>query len=119
MFMDLRQKGHPYEKKYIEFTPEDIKSFAKTYHDWKSIDFKENYKDIKEYCSSVNKKDLVDYSLITSKYIAFESEHNKQDYSDKMFELKNELDDLYYKENKSKEHVMKIMEELNDESKSL
>lgn len=119
LFMDLRQKGHPYEKKYIEFTPEDIKSFAKTYHDWKSIDFKENYKDIKEYCSSVNKKDLVDYSLITSKYIAFESEHNKQDYSDKMFELKNELDDLYYKENKSKEHVMKIMEELNDESKSL
>ncbi len=55
LFLDLRQKGHPYEKKYIEFTEEDRKEIVNTYHNWQTEDGYEKYQDVKEYCASVSK----------------------------------------------------------------
>jgi len=37
LFMDLRQIGIPFEKKYIQFSEEDIRTVVNTYHNWQSI----------------------------------------------------------------------------------
>lgn len=58
LFMDLRQMGSPYEKKYIELTEEDRTKVAKTYHSWQSINATEEYKDIDEYCYSAKKDEV-------------------------------------------------------------
>ncbi|MDR3246470.1 MAG: type I restriction-modification system subunit M, partial [Prevotellaceae bacterium] len=34
LFMDLRQMGEPFEKKYVQFSAKDIRKIADTYHDW-------------------------------------------------------------------------------------
>ena len=32
LFIDMRQMGEPFEKKYVRFTDEDIQRVARTYH---------------------------------------------------------------------------------------
>lgn len=34
LFMDLRQIGEPFEKKFIQFSPADIRKVAETFHAW-------------------------------------------------------------------------------------
>ena len=36
LFMDLRQMGEPFEKKYTQFSDDDIQKVVKTYHQWQS-----------------------------------------------------------------------------------
>ena len=115
LFMDLRQKGHPFEKKYIEFTEDDRNEFVKTYHDWQSINAKNLYRDIKSYCKSVKKEDLDDYSLIPSKYIEFDRELEEKNYEIEMKCNQEELKELYKQEKENKGKFYKIMEELGYE----
>lgn len=37
LFMDLRQQGEPFEKKYIQFSNTQIETIAKTYHTWQTV----------------------------------------------------------------------------------
>ena len=112
LFMDLRKKGHPFEKKYIEFTPEDRKEIVKTYHDWQSIDKDKLYQDVKEYCASVNKNNLVDYSLVPSKYIEFKNDIVDSDFDEDMKNIQVELKDLLSEQEESYKKLKEIMEEL-------
>jgi type I restriction enzyme M protein len=36
LFMDLRQLGEPFEKKYTQFSDDDIKKVTSTYHQWQT-----------------------------------------------------------------------------------
>ncbi len=114
LFMDLRQKGHPFEKKYVEFTPEDRKEFVDTYHSWKSDKKGELYKDIKEYCYSADIEEVRknDYSLITSKYIAFDKSSKELDYDDEMKQIQAELSTLFEEENVSRKKIMRVLEDI-------
>lgn len=110
LFMDLRKKGHPFEKKYIYFNEKDINEFASIYHLWKRNN--SNYKNIKELCYSATKSEVVnkDYSLVPSKYIEVE-QNNINDYSEKLEQLKEELISLYKEDELSKQ---KLFEEINN-----
>ncbi len=114
LFLDLRHIGHPHEKKYIEFTPEDRKDVVKTYHDWQSADTFENYVDQKEYCYSAKKTEIVekDYSLVSSKYIEFDRENDEVDYDTEMKKIQSELQTLFLQEESSRKELMKVMEEI-------
>ena len=110
--MDLRQKGHPYEKKYIEFTKNDISDFSNTYHNWQSKNFEKLYEDIKSYCKSVRKEDIDDYSLIPSKYIEFDAKEEKINYDEEMIKIQRQLKELYDEESKSKEKIKSFLQEI-------
>lgn len=112
LFMDLRREGHPFEKKYVEFTEKDRNKFVKTFHDWQSINKDSLYKDEKNYCASVNTKDLIDYTLIPSKYIKFDIDENEIDFDLEMKNIHENLTELYNQEDNSKNEIMKLMEEL-------
>jgi len=114
LFLDLRHIGHPYEKKYIEFTPDDRKDVVKTYHDWQSADTFGEYSDQKEYCYSAKKSEIVDkdYSLVSSKYIEFDRDNDEVDYDTEMKKIQSELQTLFLQEEASRTELMKVMEEI-------
>lgn len=114
LFFDLRQKGHPYEKKYIELTVEDRKEITEAYHNWQSIEKEEKYSNVKEFCYSASKEEIVekDYSLVTSKYIEFDRNTEEVDYSKEMAKIQEELQSLFEEESKSRAELLKVLEEL-------
>ena len=58
LFMDLRELGEPFEKKYLHFTDSEILNITKDYHNWQKNSWKEKYKDIPEYCYSASLEDI-------------------------------------------------------------
>ena len=56
LFMDLREVGEPFEKKFIQFSPKNIQEITKTYHTWQQEIAKNEYKNIPEYCYSAHIK---------------------------------------------------------------
>ena len=66
LFMDLRQMGIPFEKKYTQFSEDDIKLITLTYHTWQQLDYVDNYKNIPEFCFSASVEEIEkrDFSLV-------------------------------------------------------
>ena len=118
LFMDLRQMGHPYEKKYIEFTEEDRKIITDKFNAWRQeSDIK--YFDEPEFCHSASAQEIIEknYTLVPSRYIEFKMEEDDDNYDDKMKALQSELTFLLQEEQKSKEELLKVLQELGYEIK--
>jgi type I restriction enzyme M protein len=94
LFMDLRQRGIPFEKKFTQFSTENIEEITSTYHNWQQQDT--DYKDVPEFCAAVAKEDIAkkDYSLVPSKYIEFINRDEQVDFHDKMEELQTSVKGL-------------------------
>jgi type I restriction enzyme M protein len=112
LFMDLRQIGEPFEKKFIQFNDEHIRQITNTYHQWQEQ--KGDYKDIPEYCYSAKLDEIEkkDFSLVPSKYIEFVNRDEQIDFDTKMKTLQSELEELLKEEEKSKQDLLKVFEEL-------
>ena len=118
LFVDLRQMGSPYEKKYIELTEEDRKKVADTYHAWQTQEWTDE-NNIDEYCYSA-KFDEIEakgFSLVPSKYIKFVNRDENIDYDTKMKQLQAELTDLLKQEEESKKDLLQVFKELGYEIK--
>ena len=111
LFMDLRQEGEPFEKKYTQFNEEHIRKFAATYHDWQQ---NPDFEDVPEYCYGATKEEVAkkDYSLVPSKYIEFVNRDENIDFDSKMIALKGEFKELLEAETKSKADLLNVFEEL-------
>ena len=119
LFMDLRQWGEPFEKKYTQFSPDHITDIANTFHSWQRSDLFEEYEDKPEFCYSANIEEVIekDYSLVPSKYIEFINRDENLDYDEKMGELQGEFAELLNKEEQSKNELLNIFKELGYEIK--
>ena len=115
LFMDLRQKGEPFEKKYIQFSTTQIQDIAQTFHTWQTD--KETYQDIPEYCYSANKTEVEkkDFSLVPSKYIEFVNRDENIDFDTKMKGLQTELAALLKQEEESKSDLQNVFKSLGYE----
>ncbi len=112
LFLDLRQIGEPFEKKFIQFSPQHIREIAKTYHDWQQTE--SDYKNVPEYCYSATKADIEkkDFSLVPSKYIEFVNRDENIDFDTKMIALQDELSELLKVEEQSKKELLGVFKEL-------
>jgi type I restriction enzyme M protein len=124
LFMDLRETGIPFEKKYTQFSEEDIATITSTFHLWQSFDgqplgLPRQYKNVPEFCFSASLEDLVkkDYSLVPSKYIEFVNRDENIDYATKMKTLQEEMTDLLKAESQSKTDLLTVFSELGYEIK--
>ncbi|MCA0428047.1 MAG: type I restriction-modification system subunit M [Bacteroidetes bacterium] len=141
LFMDLRQMGEPFEKKYTQFSDDDIKRVVETYHTWQTatmvndrwiiinegekMDINHSqltinhYKDIPEFCYSASFEEIEkkDFSLVPSKYIEFVNRDENIDFDEKMNALKNEFADLLKAEAQSKNDLLSVFKELGYEIK--
>ncbi|MFZ4263853.1 N-6 DNA methylase [Sphingobacterium sp. HJSM2_6] len=117
LFMDLRQKGEPFEKKFIQFSEQDIEQIAATYHNWQQKDFATTYANEPEYCYSATLEEIrkKDYSLVPSKYIEFVNRDENIDYNTQMQALQTELKDLFQQEEALKQEVANVFKSLGYE----
>ena len=118
LFMDLRQMGSPFEKKYVELTAEDREKVADTFHTWQTKEWtKED--NVPEYCYSAALDEVKEkgFSLVPSKYIEFVNRDENIDYDTKMRELQAELTDLLKQEEQSKQDLLAVFKELGYEIK--
>jgi len=135
LFMDLRQMGEPFEKKYTQFSDADIQKVTGTYHQWQTeemvndqllmineegIDIdhspltSNHYKDIPEFCYSASFDEVVkkDFSLVPSKYIEFVNRDENIDFDEKMRALQSEFAELLKVEEASKRDLLGVFKTL-------
>ncbi len=112
LFMDLREIGIPFEKKFTQFSPENIVQITEAYHHWQLKD--SAYKDVPEFCYSAKKEEVEkkDFSLVPSKYIAFVNRDENIDFDDKMKALQTEFAELLKEEEQSKKDLLNVLKEL-------
>jgi type I restriction enzyme M protein len=115
LFMDLRQLGEPFEKKYTQFSDDDIKKVTSNYHQWQTKEIE----NIPEFCYSASLEEVAkkDFSLVPSKYIEFVNRDENIDFDEKMETLKGEFADLLKSEASSKNDLLTVFKELGYEIK--
>ena len=117
LFLDLREKGIPFEKKYTQFSEDNIFEITQAFHNWQtdlSI-----YKDVPEFCYGASLDEVIakDFSLVPSKYIEFVNRDENIDFDDKMTALQTEIGELLQAETKSKADLLTVFKELGYEIK--
>lgn len=114
LFMDLRQWGEPFEKKFVQFSEQHIKDVANTFHTWQETRATEEYQNIPEYCYSATLEEISakDYSLVPSKYIEFINRDENIDFDEKMTMLQSEFAELLKAEAQSKQELLNVFKEL-------
>ena len=119
LFMDLRQWGEPFEKKFVQFSEQHIKDITNTFHTWQETRAADEYQNIAEYCYSATLEEIKDkdYSLVPSKYIEFINRDENIDFGEKMTQLQSEFTDLLRAETQSKEALLNVFKELGYEIK--
>jgi type I restriction enzyme M protein len=117
LFMDLRQMGSPFEKKYIELTEDDRAKVCAVYHAWQQVGFEESYENIPEFCYSAGYAEVAEkgYTLVPSRYIEFVNRDENIDFDTKMKTLQAELRELLIAEEKSKADLLGVFKELGYE----
>jgi type I restriction enzyme M protein len=115
LFIDLRQMGEPFEKKFTQFSDADIKKVTSTYHQWQT----KQIKNIPEFCYSATFDEVVkkDFSLVPSKYIEFVNRDENIDFADKMNAIKTDISVLLKSEEQSKNDLLTVFKELGYEIK--
>ena len=114
LFIDLRQWGEPFEKKYIQFSKEQIAKIAENFHNWQREGHEQTYKNVPEYCYSATLEEIEakGWSLVPSKYIEFKSRDEGVDFDTKMKELQTEMKELLKQEEESKTELLNLFKEL-------
>ena len=117
LFMDLRQMGSPYEKKYIELTEDDRAKVTGVYHAWQQEGFEDTYENVPEFCYSASLEEIAEkgYTLVPSRYIEFVNRDENIDFDTKMKTLQSELKELLVAEEKSKADLLSVFKELGYE----
>ena len=119
LFMDLRQMGSPFEKKFVELTDDDRRKVCEVYHAWQQVGYEESYQNIPEFCYSADYDEVVEkgYTLVPSRYIEFINRDENIDFDTKMKTLQAELRELLIAEEKSKADLLDVFKELGYEIK--
>lgn len=119
LFMDLRQMGEPFEKKYVQFSESDIKKVTNNFHNWQQVGFEKTYQNTPEFCysSSFIEIEKKDFSLVPNKYIEFINRDENIDFKEKMEALQLEFTNLLKAEESSKNELLKVFKELGYEIK--
>jgi type I restriction enzyme M protein len=117
LFLDLREKGIPFEKKFTQFSEENITEITEAYHNWQTDLNK--YTNVAEFCHSVTLEDVIakDFSLVPSKYIDFVNRDENIDFDYKMKSLQKEFSELLQAEAQSKNDLLTVFKELGYEIK--
>lgn len=133
LFMDLRRMGHKSPEGYMELDPDtDMKLVKQTLNAWQSLNYKELYKDVPEFCQSVTikeikngitdkkqkedgtnidlKEDKSNWSLVPSKYIEFIDHDLDIDFDKEMSRIQKEMKTLLDEEEQSQKQLKDAFE---------
>ena len=114
LFIDLRQKGDPYEKKFVQLSAETIAETADLYHRWQQEGMEPATFDIPGYCHGADftEIDANDFSLVPSKYIKFDAKDSQKDYASKMQSIQSRMAEVLKEEAEGREKLLSLFNEL-------
>ena len=114
LFIDLRQWGEPFEKKYIQFSTEQIQQIAENFHNWQREGYEDTYRDVPEYCYSATTEEIEQkgWSLVPSKYIEFCNRDEQVDFDTKMKQLQQAMRKLLQQEEENKLQLKELFNSL-------
>ncbi len=114
LFIDLRQWGEPFEKKYIQFSTDQIQQIAENFHNWQRVGYEQTYHNEPEYCYSATLDEIEKkgWSLVPSKYIEFRNRDEQIDFDTKMKQLQSDMRHLLQQEEESKQELKALFEKL-------
>lgn len=116
LFIDARKLGNLVERSLREFSSEDIKKIADTYHLWRgSYKGEGEYKDIQGFCKSATLEEIKghEYILTPGRYVGIEEiEDDGISYEEKMTDLSAKLAEQFKKsrdlEDEIRENLAKL-----------
>ncbi|SDD05421.1 type I restriction enzyme M protein [Melghirimyces thermohalophilus] len=115
LFIDARKLGHMVDRVHREFSDDDIRKVADTYHAWRGQKEAGDYEDIKGFCKSASLEDVKqhEYILTPGRYVGIEeTEDDGEPFVDKMTRLTGELAEQFAKskqlEDEIRENLKKI-----------
>lgn len=92
LFIDAREKGYMKDRVLRDFTEQDIKEIADTFHQWQGL--AEGYEDIAGFCKATDLEDIAskDFVLTPGRYVGTtEQEEDSEPFAEKMNRLTAEL----------------------------
>ncbi|MCI0507044.1 MAG: type I restriction-modification system subunit M [Gammaproteobacteria bacterium] len=107
LFIDARNLGYMKDRVLRDFTPEDIKKIADTFHNWKTG---EGYEDVAAFCCSATLEKIKghDYVLTPGRYVgAAEVEGDGEEFADKMARLTAQLKEQFEQSDKLEAEIKK------------
>jgi len=112
LFIDLRQWGEPFEKKYIQLPQEQITQISQNFHNWQREGAEDTYHNVPEYCYSATLQEIEakGWSLVPSKYIEFRNRDENIDFDTRMRQLQGELSTLLRQETESRKELQTLFE---------
>ena len=115
LFLDLRQMGEPFEKRFVQFSKSDIQKVTTTYQSWQTSIIK----NIPEYCYSAKLEEIKgkDFSLVPNKYIEFVNRDEYIDFEEKLSALHKDFTSLLKAEEQSKKELLIVFKDLGYEIK--
>ena len=113
LFIDARNLGHLINRRNREFSDQDIKTIASTYHYWKKKSSK--YKNIHGFCSStpVSEVKKLDCVLSPGRYVGLPKEKDDFNFSKKFSELKSVLKKQIKEETILSKRILKNLEKID------
>jgi type I restriction enzyme M protein len=116
LFIDARNMGHLINRRTREFSREDIKKIASTYHNWRNPNGK--YEDIKGFCcsASIEKVRELDYVLTPGRYVGLPDEEDDFDFAERFAALKAELEKQMEEEKELNERIRRNLRKIKIDS---
>ena len=108
LFIDCRAMGSMISRKQRELTDKDIAKISDTYHNWRSKEYQQTYKDIPGFCQAANIQQVRknNYILTPGRYIDFAAEiEDGVAFDDKMQKLTATLKEQMQKANELDETI--------------
>ena len=114
LFIDLRQWGEPFEKKYIQFSGEQIAQIAENFHNWQREGYEQTYRNVPEYCYSATLERNRSKKVGRSCPANTSSSRNRDegiDFDTKMTQLQSDMQELFRQEEESKRELSNLFKE--------
>jgi type I restriction enzyme M protein len=97
LFIDARNEGHLINRRTLEFSQDDIRKIAGTYHAWRASTGSAtagSYEDIKGFCNSapLSRVRELDYVLTPGRYVGLPDEEDDFDFNERFTALKAEFE---------------------------
>lgn len=117
LFIDARNLGEMVDRTHREFSKDDIKKVADTYHAYRGTNGQE-YKDVPGFCKVAKLEEIAknDYVLTPGRYVGLaKQEDDGEPYEVKMARLTGELKKQFEESNKLQAEIKDVLKELGYE----
>ena len=118
LFIDARNMGHLINRRTREFSKEDIKKVAETYHNWRNPNGK--YEDVKGFCNSTSIERVreLDYVLTPGRYVGLPDTEDDFDFKERFTKLKTEFEEQLKEEVKLNSQILENLSKIKMEGRN-